>query len=90
MNIAWLRDNPPAKNPYFRLPDAKFLADPDPIVVPKQDPIFITIKHIFGELVKMSDERQADFLMRLISHSTFEPDFQKMADALGIQHGSNV
>ena len=90
MNIAWLRDNPPSKNPYFLLPDAKFLLEPAPIIPFEAEPKFLTVRDIFGSLAKMNDPSQAAFLMRLISHSTFEPNFQGMADALNVQYGSNV
>jgi hypothetical protein len=90
MNTVWLRENPPRKNPYFRLPGARFLPISHPAATAKIEPTYITIKQTFGELAKMDDETQASFLMRLISHSTFEPGFQHMADAMGVKFGSAV
>ena len=94
-NVAWLRDNPPKKSEFFTLPDIKWLTDPLPFlphfaasVSEKQ--IYLPVKTIFGTLASMDDDSQAAFLMRLISHSEWEPDFQAMADALGVQYGSSM
>jgi hypothetical protein len=88
----WIRDNPPRKNPYFTLPDVRFLPLPDHLkpLTTFEEVVKPTCKDIFGPLANMNDDSQAEFLLRLISHSSFEPNFQAMADALNIQYGSNV
>lgn len=38
----------------------------------------------------MSSEKQAEFLLQLMLHSNFQPDFQKMAEFFNIAGGIAV
>ena len=87
------------KNPYFLLPDTRFLpiessaASIDPqtgLVTPPAKSVdgpfkqSLSIERAFGFVKKMSDDKQTEFLLHLILSSSFEPGFQEMAEAFNI------
>lgn len=68
---------PPEKCPYFTLPDVRYLIDEADI---KRRRIkYVTVVLLWGTLAKMTDESQAAFLLALLKHSKFEPDWQAVA-----------
>ena len=92
MNGLTTHDSPLVSNsPYFNLASPNFLrsATPPTLKLPQKSE-FKSIIDIFGELAKMDDDSQANFLLRLLSYSAFEPDFSKMAKGLQIQQGASM
>jgi hypothetical protein len=70
--------------PYFELPSARFLRSP----LSQKKPLkFNSITKLFGRFTKMDDQKQANFLLQLMSYSTFQPDFTNMAQNLEVQNG---
>jgi hypothetical protein len=49
-----------------------------------------SIKEIYGKVETMTDRKQADFLLRLIAHSKFEPDYLGFAISLGLNSDISV
>ena len=76
----------PPKNPYFTLPDAKYLRGSSLDL----SPVARSIKAIYGRVEAMSERKQADFLLRLISHSEFKPGFDSMSTTLGLHNQGAV
>ena len=72
-------------SPYFSLANPAFLRSPTPIIVHRTGKNQKSILEIFGDFAKMDDVKQANFLLQLLSYSSFEPDYIKMADTLEIQ-----
>jgi hypothetical protein len=74
-------------SPYFSLAQDQFLRSPTPNPADRIRKRKVkSIIEVFGEFAKMDDEKQANFLLQLLSYSSFQPDFAKMADQLEIQH----
>jgi hypothetical protein len=84
-----MNDQPLASkaNPYFSLPSARFLRSPSPH---NKRPNFNSIIKLFGRFPKMDDQKQANFLLQLMSYSTFQPDFANMAQKLEVQNVAAV
>lgn len=105
MNAGYLRYQSPRKNPYFLLPDSRHLqrgtppntvkpyAEPAAGTRDRVEPPFkqsISVAALFGKVSNMSSEKQAEFLLQLMLHSNFQPDFQKMAEFFNIAGGIAV
>ena len=99
MNVESLQGCPPRKNPYFQLPDTRFLLSEsfpvliNPLIGPATTPKdtvhgpfkqSLSIEEAFGSVKKMSDDNQTEFLLHLILSSSFEPGFQEMAETFNI------
>lgn len=86
-----LTDNPPAKCPYFTLPDISFLISyKDSEDFDRNSPVYATLNSIFGSADKMSDENKTDFLLALIKHSNWEPDFDAAAKEWNLGNSNHV
>lgn len=68
---------PPETNPYFTLPDVHYFID-DTELRRRKSP-YTTIVILWGTLAKMSDDSQAQFLLALLKHSEWKPDWQAVA-----------
>lgn len=74
-------------SPYFSLAQDQFIRSPTPNPAGRTRKRNVkSIIEVFGEFAKMDDEKQANFLLQLLSYSSFQPDFAQMADKLEIQH----
>jgi hypothetical protein len=88
------------KSPYFSLADPALLkplldaiVHASTIEAPKHKRhcvIYKSLKDIFGELSKMSDENQAKFLLAVLKNGSFEPDWKATAKDLGTMNGHNM
>jgi hypothetical protein len=88
------------RSPYFSLADPALLnpvleaiAHASTVEAPKHKPSRITYKSlrdIFGEVNKMSDENQAKFLLAVLKNGCFEPNWKATAKDLGTIGGHNV
>ena len=73
--------NPPPKSPYFTLPDVQYLLKEGLPLSRRERKSFISISSIWGPAKKMTDEKETDFLLALLKHSKWEPDFESVAKA---------
>ena len=91
MSVQPLSRNYAGGSPYFSLANAQFLRSPTPADYKgDQKNNHKSIIEVFGEFAKMDDVKQANFLLQLLSYSSFEPDFARMADVLEIQHSQSM
>jgi hypothetical protein len=89
-----------SRSPYFALADPALLKPvleaigfASTVEAPRHKPsriIYKSLNDIFGELNKMSDEKQAKFLLAVLKNSCFEPNWNATAKDLGTMGGHNV
>lgn len=72
-------EHPPAKSPYFTLPDVKNFLEENDDVRALHGSYYASILTIFGPADKMSEDKKAEFLLTLIKHSEWKPDFEAAA-----------
>lgn len=86
-----LIEDPPPKNPYFTLPDPQFFLTLDEVERDEQiKPVHASVVDLFGFFNEMSDDQQTKFLLNLMKHSGFVPDYDAMAEALNLTSRNHV
>lgn len=88
------------RSPYFSLADPALLkplleatAHASTVEAPKHKPnriIYKSLREIFGDISKMSDENQTKFLLAVLKNGCFEPNWNATAKDLGTNNGHNV
>ena len=74
-----LINTPPPKCPYFTLPDVRHFPEEPQAPAEKKKEKRISIAVLWGPLKKMTEETTTDFLLQLLKHSKWEPDFEAVA-----------
>ncbi|KAK5073693.1 hypothetical protein LTR64_007171 [Lithohypha guttulata] len=85
-----LTTNPPPKSPYFTLPDVQYLLKEGRPLSRRERNGFVSISSIWGPAKKMTDEKETDFLLALLKHSKWEPDFESVAKAWHVSGPSAI
>lgn len=77
--------DPPAKCPYFTLPDVSNFPDlPNVKTEPKQP--YKSLVTLWGQhATRMTDENTTDFLLELLKHSKWEPDLKAVAKSWNVR-----
>ncbi|KAK5091974.1 hypothetical protein LTR24_005622 [Lithohypha guttulata] len=74
-----LIDNPPPKCPYFTLPDVCHFPQETRASKARKKTGYVSIVALWGPPSKMTEETTTDFLLQLLKHSYWRPDFEAVA-----------
>ena len=74
-----LIDNPPPKCPYFTLPDVCHFPKVTRVSKARKKTGYISIVSLWGHSTEMDEETTTEFLLQLLKHSDWEPDFEAIA-----------
>ena len=74
-----LIDNPPLKSPYFTLPDVRHFVKETRASRKRKRNGYVSIVSLWGPANKMTEESTTDFLLALLKHSKWEPDYDAIA-----------
>ena len=74
-----LIDNPPPKSPYFTLPDVRHFVKETRASRKRKRNGYVSIVSLWGPANKMTEESTTDFLLALLKHSKWEPDYDAVA-----------
>lgn len=85
-----LIDNPPTKCPYFTLPDVCHFPKETRASKARKKTGYVSIVALWGSSNKMTEETTTDFLLQLLKHSDWQPDFEAVAAELQLGGTSYV
>jgi hypothetical protein len=87
-----LIEDPPKKNPYFTLPDIKNILTAHELAILAENikSPYNSLVDLFGPSTKMSDEQSTQFLLQVLKHAKFEPDFDAVANSLSVANGHHM
>lgn len=74
-----LIDNPPRKCPYFTLPDVCHFPKETRASRARKKTGYVSIVTLWGPSSKMTEETTTQFLLQLLKHSDWQPDFEAVA-----------
>ena len=74
-----LIDNTPPKCPYFTLPDVRHFLKATRASKAREKTGYVSIVALWGASKKMTEHTTTDFLLQLLKHSDWQPDFEAVA-----------